>query len=430
MKKLLLVLTTGLLIIQLQAQSTDSVSMGGGSTTYPLDVYYNITTGAKDTARNTNWHIAFSVRNAQPPMNVLLAATVRINMARGVTVYKSTQGPASWNNFDTTNWRNWTLVRDSDTSWDIGALNQGRTNGFDFGWGDYSMNTHHIDGKVIYLFAIRNGANTVYKKLMINQLTLDTTWNFTFANLNNTDSNYVSFNKAAFTGKMFAYYNILNKTMVDREPARANWDILFTRYHAKVNYLGVDTFYNVTGALINPENVMAARVSGVNRDSANRYMVTAYSSLINTIGWDWKVSPMGPPTLSWPIVDSLTYFIKKGNLIYKLLFDRFDANPNMIVFNKSSIDVTSVSETSNAFARVLAYPNPAKTDVTIEVTTAANNALLSIVDITGKTVYEINMESADGGFRAKIYTDSMGKGIYFYNVETPNGMVTGKFIVE
>jgi len=102
----------------------------------------------------------------------------------------------------------------------------------------------------------------------------------------------------------------------------------------------------------------------------------------------------------------------------------------MIVFNKSSIDVTSVIETSNAFARVLAYPNPAKTDVTIEVTTAANNALLSIVDITGKTVYEINMESADGGFRAKIYTDSLGKGIYFYNVETPNGMVTGKFIVE
>ena len=430
MKKLLLLLTVAFIISQLQAQTTDSVSMGGGSTTYPLDVYYNITTGTKDTARNTNWHIAFSVRNAQPPMNVLLAATVRINMARGVTVYKSTQAPASWNNFDTTNWRNWTVVRDSDTSWDVGALNQGRTNGFDFGWGDYSMNTHHIDGKVIYLFAIRNGGNTVYKKLMINQLTLDTTWNFTFANLNNTDSNYVSFNKAAFTGKMFAYYNILNKTLVDREPPIANWDLLFARYHAKVNYLGADTFYNVTGVLMNPANVMAARVLGVKRDTVNRSMVKAYSSIINTIGWDWKVSPMGPPTPSWPIVDTMAFFIKKGNLIYKILFERFDANPNVIVFNKSSIDITSVSEVNSNVARALVYPNPAKTDLTIEVFTEDKQARLAVVDLTGKTIYQTNMDSADGGFRTKINTDSMGKGIYFYHVEMPNGMVTGKFIVE
>lgn len=430
MKKLLLLLTAVLFISQLHAQNVDSVSMGGGTTAYPLDVYYNITTGSKDTARNNNWHIAFSVRNAQPPMNVLLAATVRINMARGVTVYKSNQGPDSWSSFDTTNWRNWNVVRDSDTSWDVGALNQGRTNGFDFGWGDYNMNTHHIDGKVIYLFAIRNGSNTVFKKLMINQLTRDTTWNFTFANLNNTDSNNVRFNKAAYTGKMFAYYNLFTRTLFDREPLRANWDLLFTRYHARVNYLGSDTFYNVTGVLINPTNVMAARVSGLQRDSVNRSKVTAYTSIINTIGWDWKVSPMGPPTPSWPIVDTLVFFVKKGNLIYKLLFDRFDANPNMIVFNKSSIDVTSVSKVSNPVASVLAYPNPAKTDVTIKVITEAYNARLSVIDITGKTVYQTAMEVADDGFLSQVKTDQISKGIYFYHVETPIGMVTGKFIVE
>jgi hypothetical protein len=81
-------------------------------------------------------------------------------------------------------------------------------------------------------------------------------------------------------------------------------------------------------------------------------------------------------------------------------------------------------------ARTLAYPNPAKTDLTIEVFTEAKQARLAVVDLTGKSIYQTNMESADGGFRTKINTDSMAKGIYFYNVETPNGMVAGKFIVE
>lgn len=103
-------LTSGLM-----AQTQDSVSMGSGSPSYPLDVYYNLTTGAKDTVRNSNWHLAFSVRNSQPPLNVMLAATVRINEARGISVFKSTQAPSAWSTFDTTNWKSWMNVKDSDT---------------------------------------------------------------------------------------------------------------------------------------------------------------------------------------------------------------------------------------------------------------------------------------------------------------------------
>lgn len=419
-------LTSGLM-----AQTQDSVSMGSGSPSYPLDVYYNLTTGAKDTVRNSNWHLAFSVRNSQPPLNVMLAATVRVNEARGISVFKSTQAPSAWSTFDTTNWKSWMNVKDSDTSWDVGALNQGLTNGFDFGWGDYNMTSHHIDGKVIFLLKITNGASTEYKKFMIRQLTLDTTWNFTFSNLDGSDSTSVSFNKAAYANKFFAYYNLLTKSFADREPVRTSWDLLFTRYHAKVNYFGVDTFYNVTGVLTNPLNVVSAKVAGVHRDSSNKNMVTSYSPVINTIGWDWKISPMGPPTPTWPIVDSLTFFVKKGNLIYKLLFDKFAANPNMIVFNTSFM-TTSVAETKGTFAEVSVYPNPAQSVLTIKALTRtySSNAQVLVTDITGRVVMSAPMSKTSNGFETSLQVDGLKKGIYFYQITSEGATAAGRFIVQ
>ncbi len=432
MKKVLLLIAAAFTTTLLSAQVQDSVSMGAGSPSYPLDVYYNMSTGAKDTVRNTNWHLAFSVRNVQPPNNVLLAATVRINEARGVTVYKSSQSLGNWTNFDTTNWRLWPAGKDSDSSWDVGALNQGRTNGFDFGWGDYNMTSHHVDGKAIFLVRIANGSSFTYKKLMITQLTLDTTWNFTFANLDGSDSTAVSFNKATYANKFFAYYNLVSKTFADREPVRSGWDLLFTRYVAKVSLFGVDTFYAVSGVLTNPLNVTTARVSGVHRDSSNRSMVSAYSPVINTIGWDWKISPMGPPPPTWPIADSLTFFVKKGNIIYKMLFDKFAANPNNIVFNKSSVDVTAVSHVKGMMADVQLYPNPAKDYLNIVAHTKINssNATVSIIDMTGRTILSLPMSKFSGGFESRLNLTGINKGVYFYQIITSEGQISGRFIIE
>src|SRR5437868_3956852 len=91
------------LVASLSAQNVkvDSVSMGLG---YPYDVYYNLSSGEKDTVANGNWHIAFSVRPAMPPANVMRATTIRTNEARNVTLYQSNH---TWSDFDTAGYLTW-----------------------------------------------------------------------------------------------------------------------------------------------------------------------------------------------------------------------------------------------------------------------------------------------------------------------------------
>ena len=69
-----------------QSTITDSLSMTVGTS---VDVFYNLQTGKKDTVSNRNWHLAFAVRNAQPPTKTMQAATVLINEGRGVSLYET-----------------------------------------------------------------------------------------------------------------------------------------------------------------------------------------------------------------------------------------------------------------------------------------------------------------------------------------------------
>ncbi len=62
MKKILMLATFFAIQASSFAQTADSVSMLPGTV---LDVYYNFSTGNKDTVRNNNWHIAFATRSEE-----------------------------------------------------------------------------------------------------------------------------------------------------------------------------------------------------------------------------------------------------------------------------------------------------------------------------------------------------------------------------
>jgi hypothetical protein len=432
MKKVTLIIALAIGTSVMAQSIEDSVSMGTGNPSYPFDVFYNLATGTKDTASNTNWHLAFAVRSAMPPMNVARAACVRINEARGINVYvpPTTQ---SWSAFDTTGWRGWRRLHDSDSTWDIGAFNDGfNVPAFNFGWGSYDMVTRHINGTKTFLIRHQQGMSTFYRKFQIVQLNFDTTWYAAYSNLDGSDSTTIVITKGNYAGKLFAYYNLQTKSVIDREPSRP-WHLLWSRYFTKVNAFGIDTFYTVTGILQHP-TVRTARVAGAHTDSvAFNDAEGKYNNTISNIGWDWKVSPQGPPSATpWELVDSLSFFVKAANMIdsaYKIVFTKFTGpNPQITVFNQTLMvkpaPPVGLATVNNTKINITVYPNPAQS--VIHVVTDIPAQRINLVDMTGRVVLSnINPTTQTG-----IDVSTLNKGIYFVQVITDKGTAVSRVVVK
>lgn len=411
-----------------QTTNVDSVSMTVGTS---VDVFYNLTTGKKDTVSNRNWHLAFAVRNAQPPLKTMQAATVLINEGRGVSLYESNQSFANWSTFDTTGWKTWPASFNSDSTWDIGAFNKNRSlsNPFDYGWGSYDMTSRDVSGSKVFLIALDNaqnpfGAPTSFRKVSIQKIAYDTMWIFTISKLDGTDSNTVTIKKKDFVGKLFAYYNMNTNSVIDREPVVAkDWNLLFTRYKALVTLGPTTIMYPVAGVLQN-NNTMAYKVQGENANSFS-YDTLQFVSKIRTIDWDWKVITTAPG--AWPIKDSMAYFTRVANKINKIKFTSYYAGQDRqsIVFNKTDYAGLSINETVKNKLEVSVYPNPASENIFILLNSNVKSAQISISNLSGKTL--INTEiTADN----KIDVSGLPMGMYLLTIATANGSETVKFIKQ
>ena len=423
-------------ILSAQNIRVDSVSMGSGNPSYPYDVFYNLATGDKDTVVNTNWHLAFAMRPALPPANVMRSTTVRINASRNVTLYKSNFTSNQWSSFDTTGFTAWPIMANGDSSWDVAAFNAdyNASNPFDYGWGQYNMNSHNVEGTKMFLLAIGSGATKKYKKITIEKLAYDTLWFFTFSNLDGTDSTTQIISKPSYKGKLFAYYNVLTKTLIDREPNRP-WDLVFTHYRTNATFPGFPTSaFNFAGVLQAPQ-MNVARVSNVAKPLSDTSDVTSYSKRIGTIGWDWKVTPLGPPPSGpWNLTDSLTYFIKrdKDSLTYKLTFDKFSNVPSqIIVFNiKTYLPKmnTGVSNIADLNREVSLLPNPTEQMVNVSIPSLSGKeqVAVSIIDMTGKVVSSTSII----GNNTQIDLSGFNKGLYFIILSIDGVSSTKKLIIE
>ena len=430
-KNLFTILFLASIATNLFAQSTttsDSLSMTIGTA---VDVYYNLQTGKKDTVSNRNWHLAFAVRNAQPPTRTMQAATVLINEGRGVSLYETNKTLADWNNFDTTGWNTWKPAYNSDSSWDVGAFNKNRdtAQSFDYGWGMYNMTSRDVSGSKIYLIAVDNAQNpfgtpTNFRKICIQKIVYDTQWVFTISKLDGTDSNTVTINKKDFTGKLFAYYNMNANIVIDREPIPANqWNLLFTRYKALVTLGPTTIMYPVMGVLQNM-NTMAYKLTGSTAFTAN-YDTMKFIRKIRTIDWDWKVITTSPG--EWPIVDTTVYFTKNANQINKIKFTRYYAasDRQVIVFNKTKYDALAVNEAIKNKLQVSVYPNPATENLFVELDSKIKTAQSNISDLSGKSIINTKLSNQNN-----IDISGLQLGMYMLTVSTENGSETVKFIKQ
>jgi hypothetical protein len=168
------------------------------------------------------------------------------------------------------------------------------------------------------------GSNIGKKKMQILGLT-NGTYQIRVANLNGTDDQILSVTKDP--DKNFAYLSLTGSgSVVDVEPDKYNWDLVFTQYTAKVEQQGTGIIedYSVNGVLINPYNVEVAHdfvkpFADINYNDLSTY---TYSQLWDAIGYDWK----------WYDFDAMLYLIQPGSTYiihstegdyYKLRFTSF-----------------------------------------------------------------------------------------------------------
>ena len=106
-----------------------------------------------------------------------------------------------------------------------------------------------------------------------------------------------------------------------------------------------------------------------------------------------------------------------------------DYEANGVVNNidwQKSTPTVGIAEVTTA-SGVSLYPNPAATEITIEVSASLNNNSVKILDVTGKLISDNSFKTN----RLTLSVSDLDNGIYFYNILDVNGNVlhSNKFVV-
>ena len=408
---------------------SDSTLMGSGSGN---DVFYSLKKGVSTgngtvkTVANNNWHLAFSVMPSAFPANPANGVAIRVNSQLGESAQSGTTGwrliklPgknwSNWHKLDTTGMYAIPELLDSDSTWNLSAFTKGYTTAdpFNFIWGSYNSTTHNVVGNSV--FVLYNKTQNTYKKIFINQIVVDTLWQFTIANINNTDSNFVQIGKKSYPNKNFVYYDVVNKVIRDREPDNRTWDLVWTKYKGMLQ-LGPNKIpFPVTGVLHN-NGVKTAQNNGKKCNEVWLANKTAKASdNISTIGFDWK-SFNGA---SYDIADTMVYFISaKDTNTYKMTMVSYAGGPlskTVFSFYKSTLSI----DDNKILGGLEVYPNPATGSITVKTDDVVE--MVQVYDVFGK-----NVASANG---ATVNVSELSSGVYMSIIKTDKGLFQQKFIKQ
>lgn len=402
-----------------QAQQVyDTVSTGAG---YANQIWYSLQSGEMGSDAKDNWDLAFEISGFN--------SSIRVNTQKtaGLAVYQSPYNWSQWSQFDTTGYKQWKSLYDSDTLWDIGALNKpGTYNTADLGWGSYDPSTHVVSGTRLFLLTMPGKAIKLSVRNLINGV-----YTVTYAGVDNSDSTTFTLNKNSYTNRNFAYYAFDSKSIIDREPDNSSWDITFTKYITELP-AGPGQFmpYAVTGVLQN-KGVKVAEVKNADVSKTNDYQGRDFSSWINEIGYDWKVFNMN--TFTYEVTDSLVYFLQdRDRNIWKIVFTGFSGSgTGDYMFSQEKLGNLGLVSFNND-NRIQLYPNPLNAGGTLTLVTdlnAANgNMSLSISDINGQTVFA-DANPVVNNLGAINLPDVFSKGVYFVTLHTAQGAITKKLLV-
>lgn len=392
----------------------DSTSMGAGTVN---DVFYNFTNHTVKTVSNTNWHLAFSVQQSNFPNNPANGVAIRVNSGGNGTVVRKLNGadPAQWRSIDTTGLYALPSLYDSDSTWNLSAFTSGYAYpSFNFVWGSYNNTSHNVDGSAV--FVVSNATANWYKKVFIKRMQFDTMWQVIISNLDNTDSNYLEINKSSYPNKLFVYYDATNNQLIDREPVKTSWDLLWTKYVTYVTSQMGSAWYPVSGVLSNPKVSVEQNYGKKCNEVWLANKTSKANPSISVIGYDWKTFNGA----SYDITDTFVYFVTGQNTkIYELTFKGYTGGSlgkSTFNFREVSLGIDQV-EASN---KVQVYPNPGTEIVKIQAENQVDRVVL--VDMQGKVVA--------GSNEAMINVSGLASGVYTIVIYTAEGIYRQPFVKQ
>ena len=394
------------------AQQTVSILPG-----YSHQTFYSLQNGVIKQEPNNNWDIAFQIDG--------FAASLRINSANGVTLHKvPNTDQAGWATVDTAGISGWPLRYNSDQAWDGGAFNIGAdiTDPFDLGWGVYDPITHHVNGDSVYILTLANGD---VKKFRMDRLS-GGVYAFTYANLDGTSETSKTVDKADFMGKNFGYFSFDTENSLDREPASADWDLLFTRY---ISPVAPGLYYGVTGVLSNM-GVEVSEMRNVDPTAVTIDDTTAapFSTNLSTIGYDWK--SFNNMAGTWSFTDSLTYFVKTtSDNFYQLTFTGFGGGANGDFMFDQSPNTTAIDPVLANIESFQIGPNPATSLTAVVVEQVEKRSFsLAIIDLQGRTLRA--QSHAAGTQRVSLNLEGLSTGLYLVQLTTEQGTIAKRLVVK
>ncbi len=400
MKKLLSLALVIIISMDLCAQTAiqDSVTMGAG---YANQIFYSLQNGEVVQTPNNNWEIAFTTQ--------LMGASALANTAQGVAVYMIPNiDITGFSSLDTTGYLSWQMLRNSETTWNLGAFNQNMTVHPNYGWGNYDQVTHIVTGDSLFLIRTGFVAPFSFKKLWIIKKDVSGDWIFRYANLDNSNDVTDTVLLSNYTGKNFSYYSLTNQSELNREPLTDNWDITFTRFTSEITGVG---FYNVTGVLENI-NILTAQANQIDVNTVDFVdFQNQLDSNISVIGYDWKFFNGA----GYEIEDSLVYFIKDNSgVIWQLQFTAFTSNIGKSVFRKKMIANVGVSNVNETLFFATIYPNPSTGNSSLIINANQSKTIdLKIYNYIGEIVLTQTISFNNGLNIIPLNTESLTNGIYF-----------------
>lgn len=412
MKRILLTSFAFVAISGAQAQEvTDTVSLGTG---YANQVWYSLENDNQAERPKAEWDIAFDVSS--------FGTSVHANTANGTKVFTYPEGDASdWATVDISNIANWTEQYNSEVSWASGAFDQHLTaDPFDVGWGIYNLSTHIVTGDSIFIVQLPSGD---YKKLLIENMASGA-YNFRYADVDGQNEVVDAITKADFSGKNFAYYSLETEGELDREPASADWDLVFTQYTSFV-----PTAYTVAGVLSN-NGVSVAQAEGVDQATYEDFSSETFSTDINIIGYDWKTF-----SGSWTLETDWVYFVSTAaGDMWKVVFTGFGGTgTGNFIFSKEKLSAVGVIENEANNFSFVTYPNPTVNGNTTVVYTMKNNAqegTLFIYSLSGELVKTEQLATTAGIHTLPVTTNELNSGVYIIQLSVDGAATQQRLVVQ
>lgn len=237
-------------------------------------------------------------------------------------------------------------------------------------------------------------------------------------------------NIATFPESGFQDFEITDRISFEKNTFSHNWLFSGSQNWTVTNSASQDGTYSAVSGNVTHNEFSALSIEFTTNEAGN---INFYKKVSSEADWDFLIFTInGNPLGEWSgdIAWSLeTYPIAAGNYVLKWNYEKdgsFDelmdcAWIDNITLPESTI-VNSIKIQNSHSVDI--YPNPAKSNITINST--FENSIINIYSVTGKKVKTVQANTK----QSKINISDLTEGIYFVSVISGENTISKKIIVE